>query len=165
MLSAMAGAPRRTRALGSGTEYSGSMRSELRIETTVRASTRLVLSAGRGATADTSAGAAVRRAAAVVGSACGVAEADATLGPAATSAGAFLSGVDTAVPACCTRARSNRGAAAGAGTGVLVFALAAAGLAAAASAGVEAGVEGEEEVETTTVDDLTSVVVQPPGVV
>ncbi|MBW8770436.1 MAG: hypothetical protein JF589_11810 [Gemmatimonadetes bacterium] len=48
---------------------------------------------------------------------------------------------------------------------MLVFALAAAGLAAAASAGVEAGVEGDEEVETTTVDDLTSVVVQPPGVV
>src|SRR6478672_11388014 len=60
MLSAMVGAPTRIRELGSGTEYSGSKRSELLIETTVRASTRVDFSAGRGATADTSAGAAAR---------------------------------------------------------------------------------------------------------
>src|SRR5690349_9449127 len=110
MLSAMLGAPRRTRELGSGTEYSGSMRSELRIETTVRASTRVLLSAGRGATAEASAGAArrgagaaagsVRGAAAATGSACGAVDAPTTLELLATSAGPGFVGAGTALADC-----------------------------------------------------------------
>src|SRR5690348_13603708 len=97
MLSAMLGAPSRSREPGSGTEYRGSMRSELRMETTVRASTRVLFSAGRGATADASAGAvtrgadaaagSVRGAAAATDSACGAVDVATTLELLATSAG------------------------------------------------------------------------------
>jgi len=149
----MLGAPTRIRDGGSGTEYRGSKRSELLTETTVRASTRVVLSAGRGATADASAGAAARGAGAVVGSACGAADVATTLEPAATSAGAdfsgataVLSGAGTALAACWTTLCSGRAATAVVGAGA-------------------ADVEAEGEVETTTVDDLTSVVVQAPELV
>lgn len=155
MLSAMVGAPTRIRVLGSGTEYSGSKRSELLMETTVRASTRVDFSAGRGATADTSA--AARGAGAGVGSAArGAVEVATTFEPAATSAGAgvVLSGAGTTVAACCTTVCSERAATTGAGAGAV-------GAAAGAGAG---GVEFVGAVETTTVDDLTSVVVQPPDV-
>src|SRR5689334_16655366 len=156
MLSAMLGAPTRIRVLGSGTEYSGSKRSELLMETTVRASTRVDFSAGRGATADTSA--AARGAGAGVGSAArGAVDVATTLEPDATSAGAgvVLSGAGTAVAACCTTVCSGRAATTGAGAGAVV---------AAAGAGA-GGVEFVGAVETTTVDDLTSVVVQAPDVV
>src|SRR6478609_4184450 len=154
MLSAMVGAPTRIRELGSGTEYSGSKRSELLIETTVRASTRVDFSAGRGATADTSAGAAARAGAALPSARVDVAT---TLEPAATSAGAgaVLSGAGTTAAACCTTGCSGRAATTGAGAGAVV---------AAAGAGA-GGVEFVGAVETTTVDDLTSVVVQAPEVV
>ena len=156
MLSAMVGAPTRIRELGSGTEYSGSKRSELLIETTVRASTRVDFSAGRGATADTSAGAAARAGAALP-SARGAVDVATTLEPAATSAvaGAVLSGAGTTAAACCTTVCSGRAATTGAGAGTVV---------AAAGAGA-GGVEFVGAVETTTVDDLTSVVVQAPEVV
>jgi hypothetical protein len=132
MLSAMLGAPRRIRALGSGTEYSGSMRSELRIETTVRASTRVVFSA-RGA-------------------------------------GAVLGGAGTTVADCCTTVCSGRAATTcGAATGfVAVASGAVAGAGAIGAAVVEAGagdVAAPGEVETTTVEDFTRVVVQEPEVV
>jgi hypothetical protein len=154
----------------------------------------------------------------VAGSACGAGDVE-TLAPAATSAGAFLSGAGTTVPACCTTLCSDLAATtgagadaeaatfalaaagldavefavAGAGVEVAAFAVAATGLVAVASAGVEgagAGTAGlaaleaaavfgaalfgtvleaaagaEGAVETTTVVDLTRVVVQPPDVV
>src|SRR4051812_35150283 len=117
MLSAMLGAPSRTRVLGRGTPYSGSMRSELLIETTVRASTRVAFSAGRGATADASAGAVTRAAATAVGSVCGGADVAVTLEPAATSVGAVLSGAGTTEADCCTTLCSRRVATTGAGAG------------------------------------------------
>jgi hypothetical protein len=129
MLSAMLGAPARTRDAGSGTEYSGSMRSELLTETTVRASTRVLVAAARGATtAEASAGAAAGTAGAGADSARAVAgdettvDALATLGPVGT-------GVDFDVAACCTTSCSGRAAAPVAG----------ADLSAAESAVVEAG--------------------------
>jgi len=162
MLSPKLGAPTRIRDGGSGTEYRGSKRSELLTETTVRASTRVVLSAGRGATADASAGAAARGAGAVVGSACGAVDVATTLEPAATSAGAdfsgataVLSGAGTALAACWTTLCSGRAATAVVGAGAV----------GAGAAGVEVEGEVEGEVETTTVEDLTSVVVQAPELV
>ena len=158
MLSAMLGAPARIRDDGRGTEYSGSKRSELLTETTVRASTRVDFSAGRGATADASAGAAARGAGAVVGSARGAVDVATTLEPAATSAGAdfsdvaaVLPGAGTALADCWTTLCSGRAATAVVGAGDV-------------GAGA-AGVEVEGEVETTTVEDLTSVVVQAPELV
>jgi hypothetical protein len=168
MLSAMLGAPTRIRDEGSGTEYRGSKRSELLTETTVRASTRVVLSAGRGATADASAGAAARGAGAVVGSACGAVAVATTLEPAATSAGAdfsgaaaVMSGAGTALAPCWTTLCSGRAATAVVGAGAVGAGAVGAGAVGAGAAGVE--VEGE--VETTTVEDLTSVVVQAPELV
>jgi len=86
----------------------------------------------------------------VVGSACGAVDVATTLEPAATSAGAdfsgataVLSGAGTALAACWTTLCSGRAATAVVGAGA-------------------AGVEVEGEVETTTVEDLTSVVVQAP---
>ena len=86
----------------------------------------------------------------MVGSACGAVDVATTLEPAATSAGAdfsgataVLSGAGTALAACWTTLCSGRAATAVVGAGA-------------------AGVEVEGEVETTTVEDLTSVVVQAP---
>jgi len=94
MLSAMLGAPTRIRDGGSGTEYSGSKRSELLTDTVVLASTRVVLAAARGAAA-----------------------ALAEFG--ATTAGPVLSGAGAAFKDCCTTTCSVRAATieADAGTG------------------------------------------------
>src|SRR3982750_1907431 len=102
MLSAMLGAPSRTRDVGSGTEYSGSMRSELRTETTVRASTRVIDAAARGATADASGGAALGGAGVAVGSTCGAAVGETTFVPATASAVPVFPGADIEAAACCT---------------------------------------------------------------
>ena len=94
----------------------------------------------------------------MVGSACGAVDVATTLEPAATSAGAdfsgaadVLSGAGTALAPCWTTLCSGRAATAVVGAG-------------AAGEGA-AGVEVEGEVETTTVEDLTSVVVQAPELV
>ena len=94
----------------------------------------------------------------MVGSACGAVDVATTLEPAATSAGAdfsgataVLSGAGTALAACWTTLCSGRAATAVVGAG-------------AVGAGAE-GVEVAGEVETTTVEDLTSVVVQAPELV
>jgi hypothetical protein len=99
----------------------------------------------------------------VVGSACGAVDVATTLEPAATSAGAdfsgataVLSGAGTALAACWTTLCSGRAATAVVGAGAVG--------AGAVGAGA-AGVEVEGEVETTTVEDLTSVVVQAPELV
>ena len=89
----------------------------------------------------------------MAGSACRAVDVATTLEPAATSAGAdfsgagaVLSGAGTALTACWTTLCSGRAATAVVGAGAV-------------------GVDVEGEVETTTVEDLTSVVVQPPELV
>jgi hypothetical protein len=141
------------------------MRSELRTEMTVRGSTRVPLSAARGATADASAGAASRGAGvgAAAGSVRGAAEVETTLAPAAMTVGPALFGAGTALAACCTTPWSGRAATRGAGAGEAEAGAAAAGVVGAGAG--EAGAEVAGEVETTTVVDLRSVVVQAPAVV
>src|SRR6478736_46340 len=109
MLSAMLGAPTRIRDEGSGTEYSGSKRSELRTDTVVRASTRVVAAAARGAAT--------------------------TLAEfAATTAGPAFSGAGAGFTDCCTTTCSVRAATIEAAAGVdpPPFATAEAGLVAVA---------------------------------
>jgi hypothetical protein len=90
---------------------------------------------------------------------CGGADVAVTLEPAATSVGAVLSGAGTTEADCCTTLCSRRVATTGAGAG---------GAGVDRAAVVWAGADGTGvagEVETTTVDDFRSVVVQPPDVV